>query len=104
MMPVSPRHLLYVKVGAKSKGRFAFSYEQTRLVQRLLVERAYRWVFARDPASWVAEVKPREVNEELFLAEQNAWSRWGADQAQAEAQIASDAPKARPVPEDCFPP
>jgi hypothetical protein len=90
MMPVSPRHLLYVKVGAKSESRFTFSHEHTLLVQRLLAERAHRWIFARNPEPWVAEVRPRAVDEALFLAEQNAWSRWGGEQLQAEAQIAAN--------------
>jgi hypothetical protein len=52
IMPVSPRHLLYVQVGRKAPNRFAFSRPQTELMQRLIVERAHRWVFARKQASW----------------------------------------------------
>lgn len=88
MMPISPRHLLYVKVGTKSESRFTFSQELTRLVQRLLAERAHRWIFARNPEPWIAEVRPRTVDQALFLAEQNAWSRWSGEQLQAEVQIA----------------
>jgi len=93
MMPISPRQLLYLKVGTKSESRFMFSQEHTRLVQRLLAERAHRWIFARNPEPWVAEVRPRAVDEVLFLAEQNAWSRWRGEQLQAEAQIATNGPR-----------
>ena len=42
MMPVSPRHLLYVQVGKKIANRFSFSLHHTSLVQQLLVKRAHR--------------------------------------------------------------
>ena len=72
MMPISPRHLLYVQVGKKVRNRFNFSLQETKLVQRLIVERAHRWVFARKPANWIAQVRPRVVDSALFLDEQDA--------------------------------
>jgi hypothetical protein len=84
MMPVSPRHLLYVRVGTKVANRFKFSYEQTQLVQRLLVERAHRWVFATRPTEWVAGVRPRTVDLEKYVAEAKAWKEWHKDQSQSE--------------------
>ena len=84
IMPVSPRHLLYVQVGKKTNSRFVFSSADTDLVQRLLVERAHRWVFARRPEAWVAKVKPRIVNAEMFTAEQDAWSQWHQEHSKAE--------------------
>lgn len=85
MMPASPRHLLYVQVGKKTNNRFTFSSANTELVQRLIVERAHRWVFARRPEDWVAKVKPRIVDAEMFRAEENAWSQWHQEQCKAEA-------------------
>jgi Protein of unknown function (DUF4238) len=84
LMPLSHRHLLYVKVGHKARSRFQFSRDDTQTVRRLIVERAHRWVFARQPMLWVSRVKPRVVNQEVFLAEQNAWKQWHADQLNAE--------------------
>jgi hypothetical protein len=89
MMPVSPRHLLYVQVGSKALSRLTFSHEQTRAVQQLLVERAHRWVFARRPAAWVAEVRPRVVDPETLKAEAKAWDDWHQDQLQSELSYAS---------------
>jgi hypothetical protein len=85
IMPVSPRHLLYVQVGKKTNNRFKFSPANTALVQHLLVERAHRWVFARRPEAWIAEVKPRIVDAEMFTAEENAWSQWHQEHCRAEA-------------------
>lgn len=84
MMPVSPKHLLYVQVGSKAPNRFTFSDEHTRLVQQLLVERAYRWVFGTRPLEWVATVRPRTVDPKKLEAEAAAWEGWHQDQSQSE--------------------
>ena len=84
MMPVSPRHLLYVQVGAKAANRITFSREQTQLVQRLIVERAHRWVFATHPMEWVAKVRPRIVDPERLKDEAKAWESWHQNQEQSE--------------------
>jgi hypothetical protein len=86
MMPLSHRHLLYVQVGQRARNRFSFSREDTRTVQRLIVERAHRWVFAREPVLWVSQVKPRVVNQDAFLAEQNAWKHWHEEELRAEKE------------------
>ena len=87
IMPVSPRHLLYVQVGHKAPNRLAFSRPKTELMQRLIVERAYRWVFAREPAPWVAQVRPRIIDEEAFMAERAAWKSWHETHLKAEAGL-----------------
>ena len=84
MMPVSPRHLLYVQVGSKAANRFAASRERTQLVQRFLVERAHRWVFARRRTEWVVQVRPRTVDPERLAEEKQAWDGWHQDQLQSE--------------------
>jgi hypothetical protein len=76
---------LYVQVGKKIANRFVFSSADTELVQRLIVERAHRWVFARQPESWIAKDKPRIVDPEMFVAEENAWKQWHPEQCKAEA-------------------
>jgi hypothetical protein len=86
MMPISPRHLLYVQVGKNAPNRFSFLPKETQLVQRLIVERAHRWVFARQPTPWVAQVRPRVVDQAIFVAEQNAWKHWHQEQVEAETQ------------------
>jgi hypothetical protein len=99
MMPISPRLLLYTQVGHRNEGRFSFSREQTHVVQRLLVERAFRWVFAREPLGWVSAWRSREVNEAAFEMEQIALKRWHQDQAADELEFsridASNAPTDR---------
>jgi hypothetical protein len=84
MMPLSPRHLLYVQVGKKSESRFAFSREHTQLVQRFFLERAHRWIFARQPMAWVAGVRPRVVDAAKVAAEEQAWQQWHDQQVEAD--------------------
>lgn len=84
MMPVSPKHLLYVHVGNKVANRLVFSPEQTQLVQRLLVERAHRWVFATHPAEWVAKARARTVDPDIFEADEKSWGSFHQDQSQSE--------------------
>ena len=93
IMPLSPRHLLYVQVGTKLQNRFTFSREATRLVQRLIVERGHRWIFALHQAPWVAQFKPRKIDQAAFSAEQDAWSRWHKEQTQAEMSLGSNVPQ-----------
>jgi hypothetical protein len=84
MMPLSPRHLLFVEVGRDSGRKVTLTAEATRLFQRLLVERAHRWVFATKPLEWVLRIRPRKVDADAFAAEKVVWERWHPEQSQAE--------------------
>ncbi len=85
MMPISPRHLLYVKVGnTPSPDRYPLSEELTHSFQRFLVERAYRLVMARKQWDWVRRYKPRRVDPALFTAEQKMWAQWHENQLRIE--------------------
>lgn len=86
LMPVSPRHLLYVQVGRKHDNRFTFKSRQTEAIQRFLVERAHRWVFATKPAGWVVSARPRIVDPFAYEAEEKAWKEFHRDQLQSESR------------------
>ena len=97
MMPVSPRHLLYVQVGKKSPNRLSFPPRHTSLIQQLLVKRAHRWVFGRRREHWVADVRPRTVDRDQLAEEAAAWERWHRDQLQSEiAPTRHNSPIERP--------
>ena len=89
MMPVSPRHLLYVQVGAKKRNRFVCSLQQTEAIQRLLVERAHRWIFAKRQLEWVPTVRPRIVDQGLLESEREQWRNWHQNQMQSEILLAT---------------
>ncbi len=76
MMPISPKHLLYVRVGSKSPNRFTFNEPQTRAVQEVLIGRAHRWIFSPKPEDWIVNCRPRTVNEDQFKIEKEAWENW----------------------------
>lgn len=96
MMPLSPRHLLYTHVGRNDGRRVQLSMELTKIVQRLLVERAHRWVFATKPFDWITALRPRKVDPNQFSAEAQAWQEWHPDQSRSERDLAASktAPKA----------
>jgi hypothetical protein len=84
-LPLSPRHLLYAQVGKVQSERFTFGREHTRLIQRLLAERAHRWIFARVPIACVGQDRPRIVDPERFRAEEQFWANWDDANRKAEA-------------------
>jgi hypothetical protein len=87
IMPLSPRHLLWTEVGAKSPSRLVFSTQQTELIQRFLAERAHRWIFAHSRLDSVRMTRPRVVDLDAFRAEQQMWSGWHEGQREAELEI-----------------
>lgn len=87
ILPISPRAALYARVGEQKTGPFTFSREQTTMLQRLMVERSFRWILARQPPEWVATERPREVNRDRFIAEQHTWKHWNVLQSEAEAEF-----------------
>lgn len=87
MMPLSPRHLLFVEVGRDAGRHVKFSPEHTRLCRRLLIERAHRWVFATERSPSLASIRPRIVDAHAFAGEVELWSRWHSDQVEAETAL-----------------
>jgi len=69
MMPISPRLLLYTQVGAQRPHRFQFSRGQTFAIQKMLAERAFRFVFASRKIRRVAWHRRRVTDREKFLEE-----------------------------------
>jgi hypothetical protein len=84
-LPLSPRHLLYVRVGTALSERLTFGPERMRLIQRLLAERAHRWIFARTEIHSVAQDRPRIVDAERIRDEEQFWANWDAANREAEA-------------------
>lgn len=89
VMPLSPQHLLYTKVGDVGPPVVALTQKQTFEMQTLLAKNAHRWVFARTELKRVAWLRPRVVNEEMFRHEKRQWQDWHSDQSAAEKEIFS---------------
>jgi len=86
IMPISPRHLMYAQVGINRPNRFPFSQQKTQIIQQLLAEHAFRWIFMRQPTDWVAKYRPRMVDQKDFYAERQAWGQWHRQQLALEAR------------------
>jgi len=84
IMPISPRLAVYAKVGDSKLGRFQFSKEQTQVLQRLFVERSWRFVISRAPIPGIEAEHPREINAERFVEEEEAWRAWHQIQSASE--------------------
>lgn len=84
MMPLSPRHLLFVEVGKDLGRRLMFTAEQAERMRSFLVERAHRWVFATEALEWVVQRRPRVIDAELFARESAMWADWHAGQSAVE--------------------
>lgn len=83
-IPLSPRHLLFTQIGDDLPDRLTLTSEQTNQFQRLIAERAFRWLFAREPLSFIHKIRPRHVDPEAFKDEEEQWGNWHEIQKQAE--------------------
>lgn len=86
IMPISPRVAVYTQVKRKDRG-FEPSVDQTAMLQRLMCERAFRWVIARQPLPWLSTTFPREVDAARFKEEEHAWDSWNAIHSAAEREF-----------------
>lgn len=87
-MPLSPRHLLYTKIGDKPPMRGTIVTPQLyEWVQRFTIEHAHRFVIGSHPDPFVAKTRPRDVNPTAFKEEAEHWARWDKEQTDAEQRL-----------------
>lgn len=85
LMPLSPDHMLYTRVGKKPPQRGTrFSVEQTDILRRMIAEHAHRYVFGKTADDDVPVFIPRTINAEIFKHEKEQWDRWHAEQTESE--------------------
>jgi hypothetical protein len=84
LMPLSPNHLLFTQIGSDVPDRFTFSREKTREIQRFIAERAFRWIFAKQPAEIIEKYRPRFVDSEKYKNEEELLKKWHDEQSSAE--------------------
>lgn len=83
-MPLSPYHLLFTQVGSDLADQIILSPEKTREIQKIIAERSFRWIFAKQPISVVEKYRPRHIDSELFKTEEEQLRRWHFEQSSAE--------------------
>jgi hypothetical protein len=94
-LPLSPRHLLYTKIGARPPQRgTVVSTEKANWFQRFTIEHAHRLVISNTQEFGISEYRPRKVDAAAFNAEVEQWKRWHEEQTIAEQSLFS--PSAAP--------
>lgn len=86
LLPLTPRYLLYTRVGQKSEPRFTCSRDQTRIIQKWLAERASRWIFATGQIANIAELRDRTVDPAAFAQQEGFVRNWATEQNRGEAE------------------
>ncbi|MBA3073528.1 MAG: DUF4238 domain-containing protein [Anaerolineae bacterium] len=84
IMPISPRHLLFTQIGDDLPDRRTLTSDQTRHFQRIIAERAFRWLYARESLAIIPKIRSRLVDPEAYKFEEEQWRNWHKIQKQAE--------------------
>jgi len=87
VLPLSPTHLLYTRIGHPSPPDSELSREVTTRLQRCIAERAHRWHFADSENVRPSFFVPRVVDKEKYIAEAQEWENWHKTQTEAEADL-----------------
>jgi hypothetical protein len=90
ILPLSPEHLMYTKIGSKWKGATVLSPEHTLQFQRFVSERAHRWIIASGKPMRAEMFRPRRVDLDAFRSEKHAWKLWHPRNREVELGPASD--------------
>lgn len=97
-LPLTPRHLLYAKVGSWTEPRgIILSDGDTHRFRRMIAMHAHRSIFTATQDGEIPKLRPCIVSERRVKEEQDQWQRWHDEQNQAEAKLMSDpSPSKRP--------
>jgi hypothetical protein len=90
-MPLSPKHLLYTRVGHRSAAKgTVLSRELALGLQNMMVQHAHRFIFSTEPNVRLPELRPRHVSSEFFESEAMQWKTWHDEQTRAELALTKD--------------
>jgi uncharacterized protein DUF4238 len=90
ILALSPRHLMYTKIGSAGLEGPTLSPEHTLLIQRFIAERAHRWIFARGQPRRAVWFRPRTVDQTAFQTERAVWDSWHERHREVESGPAKD--------------
>lgn len=85
-MALTPYHLLYTNIGTEPPDRINLSVDKTVMIQKIMAERAFRWIFARRPMKAVIQFRPRIVDPITFKSEEDVIRNWHKEQSKAKNQ------------------
>lgn len=88
IMPLSPKCLLFSEIGTKATVRqFDYSKEWSEFFRRIIIEHAYRYVYADSKQKGMLSINPRRVNEKLYKEERKTMNDWHEYNTKAEQEL-----------------
>lgn len=90
ILPLSPRHLLYTKVGDRLHIPRELPENTATLFRQIIAEHAHRHIIAASPDVAVSTFRPRIVDAKAFEQEKASWNQWHKRQTEAENNLRTD--------------
>lgn len=88
IMPISPKCLLYTQIGSDAKFEEGdYSPFWSEFFRKIIIEHAYRFVYAVERQRGMLAINPRYVNLKLYLEEKNKMADWNDEQIKAEQDV-----------------
>jgi hypothetical protein len=87
LLPLSPKHILYTKVGDKNLQDLTFVNKEVSMeLFDIIAKHSHRYIFAHKPIEDIHNIRPRTVDPIAFNTETEAWERWHLEQSLAEEE------------------
>ena len=91
LLPLSPHHLLYTKIGKKRLERGTIvPPSEARMIRRFIAEHAYRMIFAAHQDIEVPKLRPRTEDTNLYRKDKEQWKKWHEEQGAIEQELNSE--------------
>jgi hypothetical protein len=84
IFPLSPKIILYTKVGGSYKGHEELSYNLSCEINKMIAEHAFREIYAKEKVYNMQSVRKRIIDSEKFKQELNWWKSWHTSQGKIE--------------------
>ena len=87
-MPISPKLLLFSKVGVKRKmSGLDYSLAYSKLFREMIIRHAHRYVYADRPQKGMLALNARVVNRDIYEYEQQSIAGWHIENVEAERKL-----------------
>lgn len=88
LLPLSPDHLLYTRIGRKpSQRNHIIDLNIANKINRILIENAHLQIISQSELEGIETIRRRTVDLELYNHHQLNWKKWHVDQTDAESEL-----------------